>query len=532
MQKAANYLLFIGFALCLLQVWLPEYFLTGDGPCHVYNAQVLHDLWSGKNVPFYTRFYTAVYKPNPNWLSTVTMALLMFLVNGVIAEKILLTLYVLLFAAGGYLLFKKISNNDRFWPLVIFIFVFTHPLFKGFYNFSFSIAIYFWMVWSWLRFLDKRNIVNGVLFISVVAVVFFTHLLAFVFGSITCASLVISYAIACNEDKRKRMAFLLKHAGFLFLFLLPFLLLMIWFTAKEGGLQIQLAPHLYRMLELIRFRYLVNITRQEEFFATITGVGLLILFSVSLLTFKKHPVINKYDGFLLSLLFVGFVYLFFPEVFLSRLILITLRVQLFVFIIIACCIAYRLPAGKVKNIGAIVLFGCFIGLGMVRIPCQLSASEGVTTYISAVDSIKPFSVVLPLDFSPSGRDGHGKLIADRNWLYCHASQYMGLKKPLIILDNYEAHMSYFPLVWKENVNPYTYLNKYEGFEGQPPFATIEGYKQATGVTIDYILMWCYDAQALQNEHFREFFTEINEKYHIIYMSSTGRTILYAVNKRS
>ena len=136
MQKTTNYLLFIGFAMCLLQVWWPQYYLTGDGPCHVYNAQILHDLWSyNKDTDFYLHFYKLLYQPNPNWLSTIILALLLFVVNGIIAEKIFLTLYVVLFVSGFYLLLRSISNGKSNWVLVLFIFVFPHLLAKGFYNF-------------------------------------------------------------------------------------------------------------------------------------------------------------------------------------------------------------------------------------------------------------------------------------------------------------------------------------------------------------------------------------------------------------
>ena len=532
MRKMSKYLFLIGLVLCLLQVWLPQFFVTGDGPSHVYNAQVLHDIWCNKNVTFYTRFYTAVYKPNPNWLSTAAMALFMLIVNGVIAEKIFLTFYVLIFVCGFYLLLKKISNNNSYWPLVVFIFVFTHPLCKGFYNFSFSIAFYFWMVWSWLRFLDKKNIVNAVLFFLFVGLTFFTHLLAFVFGAFTCAALIVSYALAAGQDgKTKKLPFLFTNTALLTLLLFPFLVLMRWFTEKEGGMNILLYHHFRRLIELVQFRYIINITHQEDYFALIAGVLLLVAVAVSLVRFRNKLKINKYDGFLLSLLFVGFVYLFFPEDFLGRLILIALRVQLFVFIIIACIISYMLPSEKLKNLIAFILFGCFIGLSIVRIPCRQAASEGVAAYVSGTDFIKPYSVVLPLDFSPGGEDEHGKLIGDRNWVFCHAAQYMGTEKPMIILDNYEANMGYFPLVWNNNVNPYNLLSKDEGIEGQPPFASIAGYKKNAGVTIDYILMWCYNDSYLQNEHFRTFFAEINNGYHIIYTSPAGRTILYELNKQ-
>jgi len=531
MQKTQNYILLFGIALCLLQVWLPVYFVTGDGPCHVYNARVLHDLWSGKNTAFYTHFYNAVYKPNPNWLSTAVMAALMCIVNGVIAEKIFLSLYVLLFAGGFYLLLRKLSGNASWWPLVVFIFVFTHPLFKGFYNFSFSIAFYFWVVWSWLRFLEKNSVADACLFFLFAGLAFFTHLLAFVFAAVTCGALVASYALAIAKDAPiRRLTFFFRQAIFLGLLLAPFILLMRWFTEKEGGMRIQLYHHFRRLIELIEFRYIVNITHGEDFLAAITGVLLVTLFCLSLAKYRKGIKIHKYDGFLFSLAFVTFVYLFFPEDFLGRLILITLRVQLFVFIVMACCISYMLPSQKLKNISGIILFLVFIGLSIARIPCQARVSGGVADYVSSAPFIKPYSVVLPLDFSPNGKDAKGNMLADRNWLFCHASQYLGTFKPLIVLDNYEANMGYFPISWNADVNPYNHLSKEEGIEGQPPFATIAEYKKNTGVTIDYILMWCYDTSFLQNEHFKTFYAEINRQYHIIYTSPTGNTILYALNQ--
>src|ERR1700757_1345092 len=108
--KRLHLLLAAGFAICLLYIWAPGYFLTGDGPCHVYNARVVHDFWTNRDVAFYSRFYKLVYEPNPNWLATFLMAALMFLVNGIVAEKIFLTAYILLYAAGFYLLIRKLSG--------------------------------------------------------------------------------------------------------------------------------------------------------------------------------------------------------------------------------------------------------------------------------------------------------------------------------------------------------------------------------------------------------------------------------------
>ncbi len=527
MQKIVQALLFVGLGLCLLQVWTPAYYITGDGPCHLYNAQVLHDLWCHQNTDFYTRYYSVSTHPDPNWLSTIALSLLLYIFNGIVAEKILLSLYVLVFVSGFYSLLKKISGGTSYWLLALFLFVFPHELAKGFYNSTFGIAFYFWAIWGWLRFLEKRSIVSSLVFLALTALTYFTHLLAFGFEAFTCAALVVSYTLA--ENKGKPAKYFIAYAGWLGLFLAPFLLLMLMFTRQQGGLQLSLGHHFHRLVELAQLKYMVNITAGEDVFALAAGVTILSLFSYVLIRYKIRTGLHKYDGFLLALTLAGFVYLFFPESFLGRLILINMRVQPIVAALVVCCIAYFPGGQKIKNAGALILFTCFICLTLLRIQCLITASKAVTDYGSPCNSIKPHSIVLPLDFSPAGKDEQGCIIASRNYLFSHAADYMGLKKPLIMLDNYEANMGYFPLLWNEQLNPYHHLDRAEGIEGLPPSASISAYKRYSGVTIDYIIMWCYDAAFLENQHFRALYNEIQAGYHMVYTSPTGRTILYEAN---
>jgi hypothetical protein len=107
---------------------------------------------------------------------------------------------------------------------------------------------------------------------------------------------------------------------------------------------------------------------------------------------------------------------------------------------------------------------------------------------------------------------------------------MGTEKPMIILDNYEANMGYFPLNWKEGVNPYHHLSTGNGIEGQPPGADIAGYTKNTGVQIDYILMWCYDAKVADDDGYYKLQAQIDAGYHRVYASPSGRTMLWEKNK--
>src|SRR5262245_53232457 len=87
------------FALLLLvevaPIWWFEYFPSSDGPSHIENATILlryHDPdWA-----FVRDFYTISTRPDPNWLGHLLLAGLIGFVPPLIAEKILLTGYVVL----------------------------------------------------------------------------------------------------------------------------------------------------------------------------------------------------------------------------------------------------------------------------------------------------------------------------------------------------------------------------------------------------------------------------------------------------
>ncbi|PQJ10992.1 hypothetical protein CJD36_013565 [Flavipsychrobacter stenotrophus] len=524
-------LMIAGIAMCLAQIWWPHYYLTGDGPCHLYNAKVLHDMWHGTDVAFYSRFYVINYNPNPNWLSNILLGIPMYFTNGPVAEKLFLTLYAGLVVGGFYLLIKKVSGSSSYWITVIFLFVFHHTLAKGFYNFSFSTALWFWMVWSWMRFIDKKNTLNTLVFFLFAGLSFFTQLLPFVFAVATCFGLIVSYSLTREQGlKQSSLNYFIQNTITLGILTAPFVALMIRFTENEGGTHITLHHHFYRLVELVQFKYGINAVENESFLTALCGMTLAaLLITAVVFRIKDKIAVNKYDGFFYSLIFILFIYLFFPENFMQRDILISMRAQLFILILAGICIAYTLPQ-QIKNAGGLILFFCFAGLTMVRMNYMNKASDAAEDYNSVAAHIRPYSLVLPLDFAPEGKDRNNKTIADRNYLFTHALHYAGCEKPLILLDNYEANAGYFPLQWKYKVNPYAHLSKDNGIEGQPPGADIEAYVNVSHIPIDYIVTWCYDAKALQNKRYSELDSQMKRMYHEVYTSPSKRTVLYERNK--
>ncbi len=526
--KIFNWLFATGLIMALLQIWLPSFYLTCDGPCHLYNAKVVHDIWTNENTALWNRFYDLVYTPDPNCTTTFVLAILLFIAKGAVAEKLFLTGYILVSVIGSYLLINTVSSKKSYWPLTVFIFIFTTAFAKGFYNFSLGTAFFYWMVWGWLRYMGKPSIGNAALFFLLSFLTFFSHLLPFVFGVVTCSFLILSHTIA-NDDRNSKLRYFVRKSATFAALLLPFLLLMFWFTDKQGGMQLQLGLHKYRLNELLEFKYLIAIVHHEYLWAILTGISFWILLLITFVKALKKIAINKYDGFWVSLLIVGLIYMLVPEEFLGRTIIITIRAQIFIYILVCCLIASRLGEGIVKNTGGLIILTLFLILSGHRMICMYKADKAYEGYYEASNYIKENAVVLAFDFSPNGKDEHGNLIADRNATFHHAAQYMAATKPLIILDNYEANMGYFPIRWKEPVNPYIHLSRKSGIEGIPPYAEIENYKKYKGVTVNNIIMWCCDSSYNKDADFTVLRAEIAQNYHIIYTDKHGYTVLYERN---
>jgi len=527
-KRIASVLIAGGILLCLLQIWLPAYFLSGDGPCHLANARIIHNMLCGEQVGFYTKFYNLNLHPHPNWLTHILLALLMFVFNGLMAEKVLLTLYVAVMVLGLHLLLRRLNGVATYWVAVLFVFVFHNLVAQGFYNFSYSVAFYCLLVYSWVNYLEKRHIAGVLYFFLYLVLVYFSHPVAFVFGGVTCVSLSITYFLARQERGNNHQ--LARVLLALVLCYIPFAFLFLNFADRQGGVhKVGLVFEPGRLKDLVKFEYLVSYNHTEVLVAAFVGVLLIVMFVFSLYQrFRVRTGIHKYDGFLLAFLFGLSVFLMLPNWMLGGGAL-TIRLGLFVMLIMCLCTAYIPAPSRVINVAALLIYSCSLVLSCIRLNTLASASAMLEDHASVMAHIKPGSVVLPLIFETFGRDGHGAIIADKNNVFAHEGQYAGIANPVIVLDNYEANTGYFPLQWKYEVNPYVHLCRNRGIEGVPPGAAISEYLRNTGVAIDYIIMVCYDSSLVGNEDYKDLGAEIAAGYHAVYTSPSGQAVLMAKN---
>ncbi|MEA2490683.1 MAG: hypothetical protein QOH21_2475, partial [Acidobacteriota bacterium] len=134
-------------ALHLLPIWRVQYLPTVDGPSHLYNAVVLRELAAG--TPEFTRAFFVDLRPHPNWLTHLLLAAALGVAPLVVAEKLVVSMIVLLFLGGCWRLAGVIEPERRVYAFLVMPLAY-HLLFQmGFYNYSLAVALVPFVLASW-----------------------------------------------------------------------------------------------------------------------------------------------------------------------------------------------------------------------------------------------------------------------------------------------------------------------------------------------------------------------------------------------
>lgn len=519
----------VGLVILLLTLWQSRFFLTGDGPTHLYNAKVLLDHWQGHNTDFYSTYYTLNSNPEPNWLGHLLLAGLHSFLPAWLAEKFLLMGIVLLFAFGARFAVRSVNPEQEGLTVLFFPFLFTDPFHMGFYNFCFSLGIFLYLIGYWLRHKDQFNWKSLLVLALLFCLQYFTHPVTLVAaGLVMAGSTFYNFVLEGIPKRFKGLYFwekYLKLAGSLVLTALPALAILLWFLARKGmGNPGESKPFKTLLLELWHMSTLVWQPPSEGALAKIVLLtfGLLILLGMFLSLFQDRKAAGRGLGFASMLMLV--LYFISPDN-LAGGGIIQMRLQLFPFFcLILWLTSMPLNDSMQRTIpGAFFIFLClFFGL---RLGTYRALGKAVQEIRSAKVHIPARSTVLPLSFAHAGKKPDGSPLMKGLWLFVHAADYLGADKSLVMFDNYEGNTGFFPVIWNEKVNPYLHLSTGPGQEALPPAVDLKQYA-ATGGRVDFILTWCMDDTYAENPDFQRLQNQLAEEYEKIFVSEAGRVSLY------
>ncbi|SIO43818.1 hypothetical protein SAMN05444166_4724 [Singulisphaera sp. GP187] len=92
------WLFFVALMPALTAIWATPWFVTQDGPAHLYNAQIIARSFDSQSQ--FNAIYQVSWVPLPNWVGHLTLAGLLQIISARVADRIMTTLTLVGFAAS------------------------------------------------------------------------------------------------------------------------------------------------------------------------------------------------------------------------------------------------------------------------------------------------------------------------------------------------------------------------------------------------------------------------------------------------
>ena len=448
-----EYAILFGLLLIhLLPIWLFQYFPTQDGPSHLYNAHILAEYWNPQYV--YSKYYIINWAILPNWFSHIVLGALLKVISPLWAEKIFLSFYVLMFPLAMTYFFRAIRPGSFPFTSVLLSFFFVYNFFfqMGFYNFAFSVPLYFLVMGYWWKHKEHITPKQLVLLNLWIACLYFTHLLAFGLALATIA------ALGCLFFFRR-----IKYLLMMGISLLPSAsLLLFYLPHSEFSKATAAAPTfsffdvgvLLHRLKLTLFYPLVSLHENQIYLAYLIGALLLLAaFLSDRPRLSQGETRGKNGRYLFLWAAIGFfvLYLVAPRALGSAL---WLNSRFLLFGLLCFLTWIHIGSGtKRLAVNALVVVALLGNISYLTYLCS-HLSRDIKRYVSLTKGIERHKIVLPIAYqrvlSFKGQTkadvaalGVGK--AHRVKTHLHAISYACLETGSINLANYEAELDYFPV---------------------------------------------------------------------------------------
>lgn len=463
------------FLILLAPVLCFRYFPTVDGPAHLYNAAIIRDVWFSRE-PFFGRFFSFNSEPVPNWTGHLFMIIAGTVFPVWLVEKSVLLLIVTGIPAGVTIFVRSFGAKMDWHWLMLLPFTYTLILYLGFFNFLLSTVLLF----LFLPMLWKPGYPRGALSLAgmtlAVTAVYFTHLLGFLLLGVFSLA---GWLWQCRSGTGTRTC-LHGMPRKMFCFL-PGLVLSLSYFAGRG------MDGFRRKTEILPFHEIWKFIREGAPLAGLNGevevpftslfammLGALVLIALMNRIIRKER--TAHPDLLLGCALILFAAVLFVPDGVAAGGFVTLRLLLLMkLFIVAWLMCQRLHGAISFAAGAVSVYVAFGSLSY-RFETARELNREVSEMISLAEEMEEGAVVLPLNYSG-------------NWLHINLSGYLGAAKRVLVLDNYEAVQSEFPLRWRELYNPGTSAGNFT--QSLNPVIDPAGYERKSGVAVTHITRWRY-----------------------------------------
>ena len=429
-----------------------KYFTTVDGAPHVYNSQLILEMLKG---PGPLDEFLVFNQVSPNWLSHILLVGLSYLCPAIVAEKILLLIYLVVFPIGFRKLIKEINHGNPRLAWFVFPFTYSYLFVFGFYNFVLGIALLFWILYFWIKFKDHFTIKRSFIMLVLVSILGITHLFVFLIFLLVIGIIEFRTILLTFDKTFKNNTHLFRNIYLKLIPLAPALILTITFMTRvkeynaiSGYYPLRILLRMIKKVQpAIAREYLLEDASTQWIFYSFLIVGLFLLIDAvrkankeklkeSIITFFK----TERNIWIFATAILLLAYFTVPDYKSQSYGFLTHRILNFVFLLAIVWLSTRKTPFWLNLIVFIMINYASISMLVIYYNSTNNFNQNVLDIEEAAAYIDPYSTILPVT-------------TDRAWLFTHFSNYLGYDKPMVILENYEATKYYFPLSWNKEQIP-------------------------------------------------------------------------------
>lgn len=508
-------------AVNLIPVLSVSFFPTLDGPAHLYNADLIKEIiFSGESLA--QNFYQLQSEPVPNWTGHLILLLLGLIFNPQITQKIFLSLLVIALPLIFRKLLKTAGSGYRWYSWLIFPFCYSFVFYLGFYNFLLGVIFMFISLNFRLNNIGKElNFKQAVQYFALFFLTYFSHI--FVFALMLCGIAIqelVHLLMSLPKDKEKKLVIKssLTNALKLLVIALPFLILLLnYFRARPPiGEPVylsysELSDWIKNIRPIIALHFQIEEVFTKKLFYLISALSVVGIYELSRIKkenkenfadlFKK---IKPAESFLIMAALFLFLYYYLPDSD-GNAGFVSVRLGLLFYLFLVLWISAQPLPTLLGVLTAGISVYCILSLNQYYLQENKIKAEKIEDMMAAKKLIKPNSLLLPLNF-------------EEDWLLGHSPNFLGINNGVIVLENYEASTSYFPLKWKEENFPGLKLNS----EPLTQYPCIGSKNNPAGkpINIDYIYKMGMKRDTL-NECENQFFNQVGKEYNLKFQGRNG-----------
>jgi hypothetical protein len=527
-------LLFWGLlALHLLPIWIFPFTPTQDGPGHQAVTAILRQ-YDLPEAGLLRQYYLPNREALPNWLIFFLMARVLRFLTVPMAEKVVLTAYVLLLPLAARYALRAVNPRAGFLAVMAFPFVYNYLFNMGFFNFCWSLAAFFFAVGYWLRHGEQMGPGRTVVLALLMLWVYFCHPVTLAVNVAVLLTLAVWRMLldlratpgrpASGELWRAFRHRLLAPA----LACVPPLALIAAFVGRRTGARISMMPMWVKLKQLAGLYSLSSLTRWTIPLAIL--LAFLFYWLAALCQRERRGLpLQTGDGFLIATGILTVVHFAAPSE-LAGGGFINQRTVLYPFLTLLLWLGtFEHPARRRLRvqIAAAGIALAFLGLILWK---YAQLDRFLSEIVATSGAVEPDHTLLFLSYSHRG-DGRGGDIAYRTEPLLHAGGYVAARKRLVDLSLYEANEDYFPILFHPSLNPYRHLSDdVLGIEKEPPEVDLLSYPRRTGGRIDYVLLWGLRDDRRGEPKVRAVLDQVAAGFDLVERSPGGGAVLYRARR--